>query len=144
MSQLEKKLREKIKVIKSLDKGGYFKKNNRGRNNNNDRRRRRNKKRHYKQVDEQPEEGEIVEEKIEVIIDNASLVKDDVEKEKRIEHKQYNQNGNNKKKDKVRFRAGFRYRKSLVYDNLIKQEKIKEMNILLQAFRFFVNEKLVE
>jgi len=47
---------------------------------------------------------------------------------------------NNNIFDKLRH---FRYRKNYLYDDMIKQEKIKELNIILQAFRYFVNENLV-
>lgn len=39
--------------------------------------------------------------------------------------------------------AGFRYRKNKIYENLIRSERIKEMNVILQCFRYFVTEGLV-
>ena len=37
----------------------------------------------------------------------------------------------------------FKYKKNRIYDNMIKKEKYKEMNVILQCFRYFVNENLV-
>ena len=48
-----------------------------------------------------------------------------------------------KPKENIKFRNGFRYKKSLLYENLIKPEKIKELNIILQSFRYFINEGLI-
>jgi hypothetical protein len=160
ISELERKLRQKIKVMKCLDKGGYKMRdrnnnrsgnsqgnnqgqrsfnsfNNHNRDRRNSRRNRRNKK--FKKQDDQPEEGEIVEEG--QVIETGENLNQEEKKESHI--RDNNRHHNQPKKEKVKFRLGFRYRKSQIYENLIKQDKIKEMNIVLQAFRYFVNENLV-
>lgn len=141
VSDLERKLREKIKVMSFLDKGGN---RMRGRNNNqrrSDNKRRRNKRKKFKKVDEQPEEGEIVENNDEPgqIVENTIDMNEN-HTNKSSPKKQSNNNQENKTKNK----AGFRYRKSHIYENLIRSDKFKEMNIILQAFRYFINEKLVD
>ena len=47
----------------------------------------------------------------------------------------------NKNKEKNGFKKGFKYKSNNLYDELIKKEKIKEQNILLQAIRYLINLK---
>ena len=54
--------------------------------------------------------------------------------------------GKNKKeikenKNEFGFKKGFKYKSNNLYDELIKKEKIKEQNILLQAIRYLINLK---
>ena len=54
--------------------------------------------------------------------------------------------GKNKKeikenKNEYGFKKGFKYKSNNLYDELIKKEKIKEQNILLQAIRYLINLK---
>ena len=54
--------------------------------------------------------------------------------------------GTNKKeikenKNEIGFKKGFKYKTNNLYDELIKKEKIKEQNILLQAIRYLINLK---
>ena len=37
----------------------------------------------------------------------------------------------------------FMYKRNNLFDNLIKSEKIKELNVLLQSFRYFLDEKII-
>lgn len=154
ISELEKKLREKIKIMRSLDKKGY---RNKERNNLRDKRR-RHKKKNSKPISEIPEEGEIVEEtqmiNTEIQVDNKNEEDLEITDKNEIFLKKRNRNDNNRENDNINSnkdkklkdknqRIGFKYKKSLIYENLIKSDKIKEMNIILQVFRYFVNEKLV-
>jgi hypothetical protein len=125
MSQLERKLREKIKILSYLDKGGYVRNKNKFQKNSTHRRKK--KRNNRKKIE--PEDGEIVE-NVEIEIKNEKL---NPEIELKI----------TKPKENIKFRNGFRYKKSLLYENLIKPEKIKELNIILQSFRYFINEGLI-
>ena len=56
--------------------------------------------------------------------------------------KKINNNKNNKgNKIENGFKKGFRYKENNLYDELIKKEKIKEQNIILQAIRYLINLK---
>ena len=44
-------------------------------------------------------------------------------------------------KNEYGFKKGFKYKSNNLYDELIKKEKIKEQNILLQAIRYLINLK---
>ena len=45
------------------------------------------------------------------------------------------------KKNEYGFKKGFKYKSNNLYDELIKKDKIKEQNILLQAIRYLINLK---
>ena len=56
--------------------------------------------------------------------------------------KKINDNKNNKgNKIENGFKKGFRYKENNLYDELIKKEKLKEQNIILQAIRYLINLK---
>jgi hypothetical protein len=119
LSKLEIKLREKVKILSQINKKG-----NRNRNNNNNDNRRKHKQR--KRRIEETEDGEIVEQNNEAL-GEIEKVPDQPKKSKAVQKQ----------------RKYFRYRKNKLYEEMIKSDKIKEMNIILQAFRYFVNENLV-
>ena len=48
---------------------------------------------------------------------------------------------NNENKKENGFKKGFKYKINNLYDELIKKDKIKEQNILLQAIRYLINVK---
>jgi hypothetical protein len=158
ISELEKKLREKIKIMRTLDKGGYHMKD-RGKYKNRSNRRKK-KRRNFNKSNEAPEEGEIVEVKSAQCDFQDSIKIGDTEKNKfdfhisesdemflqkrkRCENPNKEENKSDQIIRKNNNRVGFRYKKSFIYENLIRSDKIREMNIILQAFRYFVKENLV-
>jgi hypothetical protein len=131
LSKLEIKLRQKVKILSQIDK-----KSNRNNRNNRPKRQHRPKRKHNGgrqglSAPEEAEDGEIVE----------------LKEENKIEKKAENVDGTEvrpkKEKNTQKQRRYFRYRKNKLYEELIRPDKIKEMNIILQAFRYFVNENLV-
>ena len=124
LSKLELKLREKIKIISKFDKGGNFKQNKVRRN----KRPRRKKQR----KNEEPEDGEILDTPAE-----------DAEKGERPEKPEKPLRTEKKEKPQQKQRRYFRYRRSRLYEEMIKPDKYKELNIILQSFRYFINEKLI-
>ena len=52
-----------------------------------------------------------------------------------------NKKFNKENKNEIGFKKGFKYKKNNLYDELIKKDKIKEQNILLQAIRYLINIK---
>lgn len=150
LSKLELKLRDKLHIMSKINKKGYVKKNRRRHRNKRTKRRR--------DVNEPIEEGEIKEiqdeeeviknENGEIIIHEKHTERNNNNNQNRNNNGRHNKQNNNKDKDKDndtknQNRRYFRYRKNKIYDELIKTDKIKEMNIILQAFRYFVNENLV-
>ena len=47
----------------------------------------------------------------------------------------------NGKKKNSGFKRGFKYKQNHLYDELIKKDKIREQNIILQAIRYLINLK---
>ena len=45
------------------------------------------------------------------------------------------------KKKNFGFKKGFKYKQNHLYDELIKKDKIREQNIILQAIRYLINLK---
>jgi hypothetical protein len=152
LSKLELKLRQKVKILTQINgkRGRKFNNNNNDRRNNNRGRRRHNDKRGNQQpmgnsniTEGEAEEGEIVE--VKEVLTCKQDSEQNKENENRNENFQFNKakeqkkdkNGNNKQ------RKFFRYRKNKLYEELIKPDKFKELNVILQAFRYFVNENLV-
>jgi hypothetical protein len=123
LSKLEQKLREKIKIISKFDKRGNYKQNK-------VRKQRPRRKRPNRKNDE-PEDGEILETPSEEPNNIQS------EKPRKPENKE------KKEKPNQKHRKYFRYRRSRLYEEMIKSDKFKELNIILQAFRYFVNESLI-
>jgi hypothetical protein len=143
LSKLELKLREKIRFISNFDNNSKFGRNNRDRNNRFKRGRRGRQKHHSKRNNEiknneAPEEGEILEEKEFDLKNEENSNKDNLER--RAENKK---NKNKEQNRKIIKRIGFRYRRNNIIENLMKYDKYKEMNVILQCFRYFVNEKLI-
>ena len=118
------------------------------------------KKLQNKKNEEPPEEGEILEEgQIEEekkIINIKEDTDNQKENEKKNQNKEEDNKGNieennktqkyltknrNMKKSKENF--PFRYKHNFLYENMIKKDLIKEQNIILQAFRYFINEGLI-
>jgi len=100
------------------------------------------------------EEGEIVESINEQDKKEEKEEKDDKDnkqeligrKRERKINKIKNKLGKNKKlgkenKNEYGFKKGFKYKSNNLYEELIKKEKIKEQNILLQAIRYLINLK---
>ena len=53
-----------------------------------------------------------------------------------------NKNGDIDEDNKeINFKRGFKYKANHLYDELIKKDKIKEQNIILQAIRYLINIK---
>lgn len=135
ISKLELKLREKIKIM--TPSNGFRKKQTK--------RFRRSKKRSRKQKNSNnfhnnehnniEEDGEIIETK-EFLDSNRN-------NEKNIKHENISINKDDSINNNNRRIAGFKYRSNKLYEELIKPDKYKEMNVILQCFRYFVNEKLV-
>jgi hypothetical protein len=133
LSKLELKLREKVKILTQINKKGN--RNNNNRNRRRHKQRRRKDKRDYDGKplqDEEAEDGEIVEPRPENIENNNQPKRSYKPEESGA-----------KDKNKPKQRKFFRYRKNRLHEELIKSDKFKEMNIILQAFRYFVNENLV-
>ena len=53
--------------------------------------------------------------------------------------KNINKNLNKKNNNNLQFK----YKHNYLYDKMVKKELIQEQNILLQAFRFFIEENLI-
>jgi len=144
ISKLELKLRERIKLMNSINKKAFVK--NRP---NRNRRRKRNKMKNKIQKSNEIEEGEIIEvltEKNTEINENTRNEKIKQEAFKKQDNKHNSQlfkEKDNMRSDKPKIKLGFKYRRNKIYDELIKSDKLKEMNIILQAFRYFINEKLI-
>ena len=161
ISKLELKLRKKVSILKKIDsRGGYnnngYRKNNSNqfnklqknqhRNNNNN----KQKKNVTQKANEPLEEGEIpLEEETKKDI-NINEKKEEtlIEKEEKKEEETNNKNNRKEQKNRNKERKAkenfpFRYKHNFLYDNMIKKELIIEENIILQAFRYFVNEGLI-
>lgn len=157
LSKLELKLREKIKVISKIDKKGFnrnrttinFRKTpqmhqnqNKGEINDIRRRKRNKNKKHNSnkkqkefilQKDDDIEDGEIKEEDFNIECSESRIQKE--KKEIQIKTKE----------NLIPFtkRNYYVYRRNTLYDDLIKSERIKELNILLQSFRYFLDENII-
>ena len=161
ISKLELKLRKKVSILKKIDsRGGYnnngYRKNNSNqfnklqknqhRNNNNN----KQKKNVTQKANEPLEEGEIpLEEETKKDI-NINEKKEEtlIEKEEKKEEETNNKNNRKEQKNRNKERKAkenfpFRYKHNFLYDNMIKKELIIEENIILQAFRYFINEGLI-
>ena len=118
------------------------------------------KKPQNKKNEEPPEEGEILEEGQIEEEKKIINIKEDADNQKENEKKNQNKEEDNKsnieennktqkystknrnmKKSKENF--PFRYKHNFLYENMIKKDLIKEQNIILQAFRYFINEGLI-
>ena len=156
ISKLELKLRKKVSILKKIDsRGGYnnngyrknnntqFKKNQHRNSNNN-----KQKKNIPQKSNEPLEEGEIpLEEETQKKDININETKEEKTKESE-EKKEENKNNrreqrNRNKERKAKENFPFRYKHNFLYDNMIKKELIIEENIILQAFRYFINEGLI-
>jgi len=122
LSTLEMTLRDRLKIMSQIDKKKFVRRRTF---------KRRRSKRNKKGKNSEIEQGEIKQE-IEENNYSTNNVKEDTNEAKNTEGG-FKANTNNI----------FKYRKNKIYDNMIKNEKIKEMNVILQCFRYFVNEGLV-
>ena len=160
ISKLELKLRKKVNLLKRID-GKKKVRNNKNKNckhniiktNNFNFKNDENVSINNNNIIEKTielEEGEIENEcenenKIQQNIMNNNSIKnlDKIENDKidsLIQNKRERKKRNNNK-SKMRF--PFSYKHNFLFDNMIKKEIIQEQNIILQAFRYFINEKLV-
>jgi len=84
--------------------------------------------------------------------DNNTNIKNDalLGKKRRMEKRNSNikkkigkikKNGNEKNIRDSNFKKGFKYKVNHLYDELIKKDKIREQNIILQAIRYLINLK---
>lgn len=167
ISKLELKLRKKVSILKKIDsRGGYnnnngYKKNinnqynkyqkNQHKNNN------KQKKNIIQKANEPLEEGEIASEeeinKTNIDVDEKkeeALIQNTINKEEKKEENTDNNNKNNRREQRSKNKERrakenfpFRYKHNFLYDNMIKKELIIEENIILQAFRYFINEGLI-
>ena len=98
------------------------------------------------------EEGEIVEEIKSINNENKEASRENkndfVGKKRERKNKIRKKFEKNKKlwinkdnKKEIEFKKGFKYKSNNLYDELIKKDKIKEQNILLQAIRYLINLK---
>ncbi len=160
ISKLELKLRKKVNLLKRID-GKKKVRNNKNKNckhniiktNNFNFKNDENVSINNNNIIEKTielEEGEIENEcenenKIQQNKMNNNSIKnlDKIENDKidsLIQNKRERKKRNNNK-SKMRF--PFSYKHNFLFDNMIKKEIIQEQNIILQAFRYFINEKLV-
>ena len=159
ISKLELKLRKKVNLLKRIDGKKKIRnnKNKMGKHNvikannfkfkNEENVILNNNKEIEKNIE--LEEGEIENEsenenkiKQNKLNNNSIANKDKLENDKinsLIQKKRERKKRNNKK----RITFPFSYKHNFLFDNMIKKEIIQEQNIILQAFRYFINEKLV-
>ena len=93
-------------------------------------------------IDNILEEGEIIDE-IKSNNENKEIKKNLIGRKRRNNiKKKFSKNKKTEKENKENgFKKGFKYKINNLYDELIKKEKIKEQNILLQAIRYLINLK---
>jgi hypothetical protein len=97
--------------------------------------------------------GKLIYEKEEKINKDSNCINENenkiIGKKRRIDNKKKNKikkviqtkkNGEQEKKDII-FKKGFKYKVNHLYDELIKKDKIREQNIILQAIRYLINIK---
>ena len=153
ISKLELKLRKKVNLLKRIDGRKKLRnnknkkiKNNIIKNNNFKLKNEENVNSNNNNIIEKNielEEGEIENENKENKFDNSIKDIDKIENDKNnsiIQNKRERKKRNNNQK---RMKFSFSYKHNFLFDNMIKKEIIKEQNIILQAFRYFINEKLV-
>ena len=126
------------------NKRDYDKNNN---NNNNE------KKENFIPKDDEVEDGEIIEElpsdNINIKTEKDGCNNNDNEIQQKNNNANNNNNSNDDSKGNSDFikppprRNYFMYKRNNLYDDLIKSEKIKELNVLLQSFRYFLDEKII-
>ena len=162
VSELELKLRKKVNILKKLNSSRRIKINNDFNKNFPTFQKRKKEMRELnnlnigseKDKDIILEEGEIVEE-IKSEKNENKEEKDEIKEnkndfvgKKRGKNKIRKKFEKNKKlginkdsKKEIGFKKGFKYKNNNLYDELIKKDKIKEQNILLQAIRYLINLK---
>lgn len=123
LSTLEMTLRDRLKIMSQIDKKKFVRRRTF---------KRKRSKRNRKVKNTEIEQGEIKPENEENNNNSINNVNEEMIDGKNTEST-FKSNSNNI----------FKYRKNKIYDNMIKNEKIKEMNVILQCFRYFVNEGLV-
>ena len=132
LSKLELKLMKKVNILKKIE-------NKRNKNKGKERQKTRlkteaaNDSATKNKAEEEIEEGEIKENAGKNAFSNN---KSGIEINRRDKKKKRNDERLNKYK--------FRYIQNNLYNNLIKNEVIQEENIILQAFRYFIEEKMIE
>jgi hypothetical protein len=161
ISNLELKLRKKVNILKKLNsskqvKRKFLNQNNKSniiKDNNVIENKLDEKEKINKEEKSLPEDGEINEEKNNYIVEQNSNFecKNDGGKKmlgkkrgfiKKLKTKKNNNiinaEDNNKENN---FKKGFKYKVNHLYDDLIKKDKIKEQNIILQAIHYLINIK---
>jgi hypothetical protein len=131
LSKLELTLRDRLKIMNQIDKKKFVRRRTF---------KRRRSKRPKKDKNTDPELGEIVQEGNEKIQENNKVFQSNSSGNAGLNTENSNQNHQHRQNIS---NNGFKYRKNRLYENMIKNEKIKEMNVVLQCFRYFVNEGIV-
>ena len=169
VSNLELKLRKKVNILKKLNSSKRIKIRNKFNKEFPNFQKRKREKLYNKEKEEDKGEGEFKEnnEKENNISNNDNILEDGEIKDDYISNnenkKENNENshnligkkrerktnikkklGKNQNKDNKNengFKKGFKYKMNNLYDELIRKDKIKEQNILLQAIRYLINLK---
>ena len=171
ISNLELKLRKKVNILKKLTSTKKLKRKNDNininynqnkfkpqinkENDNNEPKINEEEEKINKEEKSLPEDGEINEENKsndigEKLENNCHNTKEDINnmlgrkrknlKKNKCKKKIHTLNGNENNKENI-FKKGFKYKINHLYDDLIKKDKIKEQNIILQAIRYLINIK---
>ena len=151
VSDLELKLRKKVNILKKLNSSKRIKIRNKFNKEFPNFQKRKKEFLEKKQQDNKKEEKENILEDGE-IEEEDNKEKDNENKNNLLGNKRERKSnvkkrlGKNKKeikenKNEYGFKKGFKYKSNNLYDELIKKEKIKEQNILLQAIRYLINLK---
>ena len=141
VSELELKLRKKVNILKKLNSSKRIKfQNNFNKNFMSFQQRKKELLESKKNSNDKISKN-----------NNLSNINNDInneQKENTIEEgeiveeiKSNNNEKNNENKKENGFKKGFKYKINNLYDELIKKDKIKEQNILLQAIRYLINVK---
>ena len=171
VSDLELKLRKKVNILKKLNSSKRIKIRNKFNKEFPNFQIRKKEKNEQKNKNNEINSNNIQSnsdetKKIEYILEEGEIVESINEEDKKEdkEEKDINKNnltgrkrerkmnkiknklGKNKKsgkenKNEFGFKKGFKYKSNNLYEELIKKDKIKEQNILLQAIRYLINLK---